>query len=563
MNIKIHKFRAKIILILLILLFFGLNVFAQGYEDISFNDEDIFPFASGFNDNTVSDSNLSEEEYQKILQEELDADLASQKKKEIVKKPDYSEDLFEVYDDGVYAPGSYDDVDYADNSEKDVYKDEKESYKQSVAVNISARQIAEQKKLKAKRDKLNLEQDKLDNINKEIDQYKEKLNPIYDKIDDLKSYITVLNSQLTESSKKISNIEYLIGQKQLLLQDLMKKKKESSIKLASQKKVVLDYVLLMYRQDSNFNDVYTGNSSNIKLLLSENTISENLLGSDYLEALENTGRKVFYDLHNQNLDIEAQEDKIRNENNKLNLLYDSLNNERQILKYSKKSKKDLLSITMGKESEYQKLIEKSVQEQLQSTITIQSMKSSIGSISDKLNNLDVLIDEANDLDASNFVDLEDKKEDENSNYALSWPVKPLGITAYFHDVNYPKKWGVHNAIDIRAKQYTEIHAPANSYVFQTQDNGMGYSYVILAHKNKLITVYGHVSKILVKQGNVVKQGDVIALSGGTPGTRGAGWQTTGPHLHFEVWDNGKQVNPLDYLPVNELPDEYIPDRFKN
>ena len=145
--------------------------------------------------------------------------------------------------------------------------------------------------------------------------------------------------------------------------------------------------------------------------------------------------------------------------------------------------------------------------------------------------------------------------------AFIWPVPPVAITAYFHDPSYPKKWGVHNAVDIRAKQYTEIHAPANGYVFQTKDNGMGYSYIILAHKNKLVTVYGHVSEILVKPGTVVKQGDVIGLSGGMPGTKGAGWQTTGSHLHFEVWHDGEQVDPLDYLPVMELPIEYIPDKY--
>ena len=142
-----------------------------------------------------------------------------------------------------------------------------------------------------------------------------------------------------------------------------------------------------------------------------------------------------------------------------------------------------------------------------------------------------------------------------------WPVPPKAITAYFHDPSYPKRWGIHNAVDIRAKQFTEIRAPANAYVFQTKDNGMGYSYIILAHKNKLITVYGHVTKIIAKPGTVVKQGDLIGLSGGMPGTKGAGWQTTGPHLHFEVWHNGEQVDPLDWLPVLELPIEYIPDRY--
>jgi len=148
---------------------------------------------------------------------------------------------------------------------------------------------------------------------------------------------------------------------------------------------------------------------------------------------------------------------------------------------------------------------------------------------------------------------------------LNWPVSPTrGISAYFHDSAYLAAFGIpHNAIDIPTAQGTPVRAPASGVVYKVKDNGdNSYSYIMLAHKGGLMTLYGHVSKILVNERDIVLPGEVIGLSGGTPGTKGSGYLTTGAHLHFEVIKDGKHIDPLLILPLDKLGENYIPAYLK-
>jgi murein DD-endopeptidase MepM/ murein hydrolase activator NlpD len=99
----------------------------------------------------------------------------------------------------------------------------------------------------------------------------------------------------------------------------------------------------------------------------------------------------------------------------------------------------------------------------------------------------------------------------------------------------------HYGIDIAAKEDAPVKAVLDGKVISA-DYTVETGYVIeVQHKNDLISIYKHNSKLLKKPGNVVKAGDVIAFVGST------GELTTGPHLHFELWHQGRSLNPKDYI----------------
>jgi murein DD-endopeptidase MepM/ murein hydrolase activator NlpD len=98
----------------------------------------------------------------------------------------------------------------------------------------------------------------------------------------------------------------------------------------------------------------------------------------------------------------------------------------------------------------------------------------------------------------------------------------------------------HKGIDWSVPTGTAVYASCGGTVAKA-GWGSGYGYVVyINHEDGRQTRYGHLSKVLVKVGQTVKQGEKIALSGNTG-------ITTGPHLHFEILINGTQVNPLKYL----------------
>ncbi|MFH1427107.1 MAG: M23 family metallopeptidase [Patescibacteria group bacterium] len=137
----------------------------------------------------------------------------------------------------------------------------------------------------------------------------------------------------------------------------------------------------------------------------------------------------------------------------------------------------------------------------------------------------------------------------NNNNNKTNLIKPVNgsITYYFYDPDYPFA-GEHTGIDIQTAAGTSVKAAADGKLIKVVEPEVGkYSYLEIQHDNNLTTIYGHLSEIKVQVGDNVTAGQIIGLSGGQPGTPGAGSNSNGPHLHFEVRLDNTPVDPLDYL----------------
>lgn len=119
-----------------------------------------------------------------------------------------------------------------------------------------------------------------------------------------------------------------------------------------------------------------------------------------------------------------------------------------------------------------------------------------------------------------------------------WPLKD----SFTRTSGFGSRWGrQHKGIDLAVSVGTTVYAADGGTVVEAQYSGSYGNVVMIDHQNGQETRYAHNSKLLVKKGDKVYQGQPIAKSGNTG-------RSTGPHVHFEIRFNGEPRNPLNYLP---------------
>jgi murein DD-endopeptidase MepM/ murein hydrolase activator NlpD len=426
----------------------------------------------------------------------------------------------------------------------------------------------------------------LDRIEFELNFVKSDYKQLLNTISDTESVLEQVTEEKLTLEEQLSNIdvEIEITSTKLLevIATILEKEHEITlveeeitvreVAMNDQKDALGDYIKVVYSQENEyFSYDEEGNVDAFKLLLADGNVGENLRELDYFSLLNETAQQIVDRLDRLNNELADYEDELTRHKDNLGELRLTLASEKGQLELKKESKEKLLQITLGQEEIYSQLLEQTVNQQSEMLDDIRSLNDSLKFIALKIEQ------DGLNFNPDDYESVLDYKSKAIYNFHIAnlgqvpgkfmWPVDPdKGISAYFRDSGYLGTFGVqHSAVDIPEYQGSAVRASANAVVYTAKDNDYGYSYIILAHAGGFQTVYGHMNKILVEEGQFVAQGSILGLSGGMPGTLGAGYMTTGPHLHFEMLLNGIHVDPLSYLPLDTLTQDQItnlPEKYQ-
>lgn len=400
-----------------------------------------------------------------------------------------------------------------------------------------------------------------------VENAKEGLEQVRDVIKSLEAEIDQLKALISDTEKKILSVKSQIERKKMELEDLEEEVQMLELQLEDQKEVVSELMTLLYVKQ----DVYYDNSevNAVKVLASPDSVSETLQKLTYLDLIEAENQTQIDKMVAMTDELTGKWDEIRKKREELDTLDSKLAEELNKYKEELAAQEALLEETKDEEMIYETMLASADEREDELLKEIDIYQENVDIMEAKFSGMEVLLNEdQQDLIDKIENDLSDKFEIETAAdfLDLDWPIDPSpGLTAYFIDSGYVNTFGVqHYAIDIRANQGSNIFAPADGVVSEVvySSDSTRYAYVRITHRKGVSTVYGHLSEVAVEVGDYVSRDQIIGLSGGMPGTTGAGVRTTGPHLHFEIWQDGIRVDPLLYLPLEEVPSEYLPDEYQ-
>jgi murein DD-endopeptidase MepM/ murein hydrolase activator NlpD len=406
--------------------------------------------------------------------------------------------------------------------------------------------------------------------------YKLKKALVSEKRFSLEEALRVLDISISQTEESLRANRDTIKFKSRYLENLHTKSIEMRRKIVWYRNVILDYIAAVYSQ---WNSVYAmdGNIDIMQTLILSEWSTDFIITDMTYKSLVTELWQKFVEWYRGSLKehyvISLQIDE---EITELQLLKDQLEAQSRLIVLQKNERQKLLDITKWQEKLFDDYLE--AQKEAQESVThawieaAQEYNNSMQASLKKYWCWDEKITEASAKSChmvrsyfSNEKKLKKAIMPVWTPNIFTWPSTSREITTYFRDTGYYNLLGSqHDAIDIRMSQWTDVVSVAPWYAYYILPPVPGwYSYLAIKHPDGYVTVYGHLSEILINENQYVEWWQVIAKSGGLPWTPWAWPMTTGPHLHFEVWKDKNPVDPLRYLSLTQIKFEDLPSLYED
>lgn len=354
------------------------------------------------------------------------------------------------------------------------------------------------------------DQAQIDDLNNQYEELEEQQKEIQAQINAAKSEKDKYLAEKNQLNGQIDNTQAQINvlTDKITLLDNMIAANNASI-AGLEEEIDKDYEIFRQRARASY---MSGDSSTISLLLGADSFSDFLMKADITARVAENDREIIAGLEANIAELEKLQQE--NEANKADL-----NDSKGTLDEKKQQLNGQVTQIQGQIEDIDALQKE-----------YQANKAEIDKMMAQVQR------EINDIYASY------ESQGEYTGGVMTWPVPGYtGITSYygwrFNNTDF------HTGIDISGSNIygRNIVAAADGVVIKAQQTyvqGVGYGrYLLIDHGGNISTLYGHTSQLLVSEGDHVTRGQAIAKVGST------GW-STGPHLHFEVRENGIAVNPL-------------------
>lgn len=387
--------------------------------------------------------------------------------------------------------------------------------------------------------------DKAQKLKSQKETYQEKAQEAEEEAQTLSDKIAMMDEQIEQINEEIKEVEKELKKTKKRIKELKTEIELKEEELAKEREVLKESVKYIYEE---------GDQPIVSVLFSSNSFSEALDRTEYLTFAEDKISTTIDNIEEIRDQMREEREELKEKKENVKELSLQLEVSKDQIKEEKEEKRDLLDKTKGDEKRYEKLVQAKERERQKVLQKIQNLESSqAGKHYDGKPTDEYKYDEPDKgkkdkedkkKEDEDEKDKEEDKQKEKKPQAV-WPLKNFKLTQEYGCTNFascgdatgPYNGKPHNGIDLSSqpnnKDFYDLRVRSVMegkviMVSPEEISGGWGNAVVVAHPNGLFSLYGHLSRAIVKEGQKVKKGQLIGFEGNT------GF-STGRHLHFSIY----------------------------